>query len=573
MESHAARVEIGVQMRRFIFFLAFLLGGITPAFAVSPFSDCTTPVFAQNAAYDGAFKCVPIREVTFQVQDQQAYVRTLRDEIDDRSAQYEPTVLEAAEYGFNMFSGMRQLRYGRVTFIFQPAVKGMEKDAYAMAHPLGGASANAECIIQVNTARHDVGTGDVLNELKNTIVHELFHCVQYWNWPTKMSAALKADSRWWIEGTAELMGHIAYESSVERDKRIKSFHDQIQKIPLTQITYPNLVFFSWVWNKRNKLVFDLIDAMPDQPGEALQRAALAKVIGDYDLGVFATDYADGNIRTPDGAPISPAPYAEARTISSSGESAFEFEPMTVVIQDVTFEGGQYMASPKGKASMFYRQKADGPGQWTTPMIVSTEGPCDEPKAFRFAGMAMGAAGPGPEGWSLDVTQLSKCESCAVYTDRDQCVVGQWHIENESLQEAVAEYLGEEVEGVQVSGWGGMNARADGSHSFVFAKLVVEAKPADSGDAVAFLIGLAGSIDSDWGAQNGDMSMCYKTSDAVMQTRVPGGASDPLKFADLVAMSGNRSQAYKYQCEGRNELLLTMEIEGKPITIRFARIGD
>ena len=562
-------------MRFIVLAALFALGLALPAHAESPFADCKTPAFATNEARDGAFKCAPIREVTFQVQDQQAYVRTLRDEIDDRAVQYEPTVMEAAEYGINMFGGMRALRYGRVTFIFQPNVKGMEKEGqnFGLAHPMGGkATQNVECIIQINTARHDNMTGDVLNELKNTVVHELFHCVQYWNWPAKMNEAFKADARWWIEGSAELMGHIAFESSESRDKRIKEFHDQIQSIPLTRITYPNLVFFSWLHGKKPDLVFKLIDAMPEQGGEALQRAALVKVVGDYDLGVFATDYVDGKIRTPDNAPISPAPYAKSQTISAPGETGFELIPLTVVVQDITFTGGQYMVQTHGKASMFYKRKTNAPEEWQTPLIVSADGPCSVPKVFRFAGMAMGAEGGDAETWSLEVSKISDCKDCTPYPTRDQCVQGQWRLDNVSLQEAMAGYLGNELDAVQVSGFGGFNARADGTHSFVFGKLVIEGKPADTPAAVAFLFGINGYIDSKWGAEKGHMGLCYAGSDAVMQTRVPGGDSEPLKFADL--MVGNSDQQlYDYECPSENKLTLTMKVGDADIKLKFDKIGD
>ena len=561
-------------MRFVILAVLFALGFVFPASALSPFADCTTAAFATDAARYKDFICVPIRETTFQVSDQTAYVRTLRDQADDRNEMYEPAVLEAIETGLYTFSGLRALRYGRVTVIFMKSEKGMEMDGqyYAFAHPLGGASANAECIIRVNTARHDNVTGDVLNELKNSMVHELFHCAQYWNWSAQMNEAFKADSRWWIEGTAELMGHLAFESPESRNKRIDEFHKQIQKVALTKIQYPNFVFFSWLYNKKPSRFLNFIDAMPTSGGEALQRAALVKFVGDYDLGVFATDYVDGKIRTPDNAPISAPTATNTQTISGPGETAFELIPLTVVIQDVTFTGGQYMATPQGKASMFYKRKTDAPEEWQTPMIVSADGPCNQPKVFRFAGMAMGADGGPAETWSLKVSKISDCTACVPYATRDQCVQGQWQLDNVSLQEAMAGYLGSQIDAVQVSGFGGFNARVDGTHSFVFGKLVIEGKPADTPDAVAFLFGINGYIDSRWGAEKGHMGMCYVNSDAVMQTRVPGGDSDPIKFAEL--MVGNSDQQfYDYECPSENKLTLTLKVGNDAIKLKFDKIGD
>ena len=561
-------------MRFLVLAALFAIGFASSAHAASPFADCKTPAFANDAARDGAFKCVELRQTEIQVSDQTAYVRTLRDEVDDRNEMYEPTVMQAIETGLYTFSGIRSLRYGRITVIFMISVKGMEKDGqeYAIAHPLGGAGPNAECIIRVNTARHDAVTGDIMNELKNSVVHELFHCAQYWNWPAQMNEAFKLDAKWWIEGTAELMGHVAFESSESRDKRIKEFHDQIQTIPLTKIQYPNFVFFSWLYNKKPGRIFDFIAAMPTSGGEALQREALVKFIGDYDLGVFATDYADGKIRTPDGAPISPAPYAKSQTISGPGETAFELTPLTVVIEDVSFTNGQYMAQPQGKASMFYKKKTNAPEQWQTPMLISADGPCSQPKVFRFAGMAMGANGGNAETWSLKVDKLSGCADCLPTAVREQCTQGQWRLDNVSLQEAMAGYLGSSIEAVQVSGFGGFNARKDGTHSFVFNKLVIEGKPADTPDAVAFLFGIAGTIDSKWGAENGHMGLCYVDSDAVMQTKVPGAESEPIKFSSLMSLN-NDQQFYDYECPSANKLTLTLKVGDSSIKLKFDKIGE
>ncbi len=549
----------------------WLTGG---AAAKGPFEDCNTPAFAIGAARDGAFKCVEIHQQTYPIHDREAYVRTLRDAIDDRSDMYEPTVMQAAEAGLNLFSSMRAFRYGRFTFIFQPVIKGMEKDGqyYAFAHPYGDkVTANAECIIQINTARHDNTTDDVLNELSNSVVHEMFHCMQYWNWTAKMDEAFKADSRWWIEGSAELIGHVAFESAASRDKRIKEFHDAIQTTPLTRLTYPNFVFFSWLWGKSPNAVLKLLDAMPETGGEDAQRAALAKTVGDYDLGLFATDYADGKIRTPDGAPISAAPYARARTISEGGQSGFEFTPMAVVIEDVSFTGGQYMASPKGKASMFYKRKTNAPEQWQTPMIVSADGPCGEPKVFRFAGMAMGAEGGDSESWTLDVTKLSPCQECVPDQVRDACLLGQWRATNSSIADAIMKNAEGGLTEIQVSGITAMRMRTNGEHHFGWANVAIEGKPTGAEKPGLFRIYLAGTIDSLWSGANGNMKLCYKKSDAVMQTTVRGAITDPISIEDMVTATGDTTQLWTYDCQG-DKLTIKGQIGLDHFSIDFEKVG-
>lgn len=551
---------------------ALWLAGV--AAAKPPFEDCTTPEFADKAVRDGAFKCVEIHEHAFTIQDRQAYVRTLRDAIDERSDMYEPTVMQAAEAGLNLFSTLRPFRYGRFTFIFTPVVKGMEQDGqfYAYAHPYGDTvTANAECIVQINTARHDNTTDDVLNELSNSVVHEMFHCIQYWNWTAKMNQAFKADARWWIEGSAEVMGHAAFESAASRDQRIKEFHKAIQTTPLTRITYPNFVFFSWLWQKNPKSVPALIDAMPETGGEAAQRAALTKVISAYDLGVFATEYADGTIRTPDGAPISPAPYANARTISDGGQSGFELTPLTVVIEDVTFTGGQYLATAKGKAGMFYKPKTDAPEEWRSVTMVSAEGPCSKPKVFRFAGMAAGEQGGDAESWTLEVTKLSSCTECVPDKERDACLLGQWRAINSSIADTVMKSSDGGLSEVQVSGITAMRMKTDGTHYIGWNKVAIEGKPTDVEEEGLFRIYLAGTVESQWSASEGHMKICYKSSEAAIQITVRGAITDPITFEEMMSMGGDSMQQWTYTCAG-DKLTIGGKVGHDQFTIDFEKVG-
>jgi hypothetical protein len=69
-----------------------------------------------------------------------------------------------------------------------------------------------------------------------------------------------------------------------------------------------------------------------------------------------------------------------------------------------------------------------------------------------------------------------------------------------------------------------------------------------------------------------MGLCYEPSDAVMQTRVPGGDSEPLKFAEL--MVGNSDQQfYDYECTGPGKLSLALKVGDAMIKLKFDKIGD
>jgi len=552
-----------------------LFFGIGAAQAAEPFADCTTAGFASRLGRSEVFQCVEIRHFESALAGATIPIRTLRTSEDGRSAQYEPDVVDAIETAFQAFSALGGIGHGSVTVVFDLPLPESVKSGYAWAGMLDLGN-SSECVVMVNTVRHDVDpnaalSGDVMIELRNTIAHELFHCVQNWAWPGKMPSAVGKDAKWWVEGTAELMGHAVFESSGTLKARAADFASLSRVQPLTTIEYPNLVFFSWLWARGGPGgLVDFIGAMPDEPGEAKQRAALVAAVGDVALAQFVADYADGTITSPSGTPFGVPPGIPVRTIDAAGPAVLKVAPLTVFIQDVAFAGGRYMATGSGAPSVVAKHATGG--AWETPMMIATEATCDAPEVYRFAGMAFGTAPAGTstaEDYTLDVTQLSKCQECAVDSDTvDQCLVGEWKIANESLAEALRLQQESDLIQVIVGGDSAVRFGKDGRNLLGFNKYSIEGVVTADG-SVRFRIYLAGTIESLYAAKKGHLEMCYKSSEAMVQiVGSGGGQGDPVPFASLPL---DRSFEADYTCAG-DEMMLTQKIgDSAPFTIRLYRL--
>ncbi|MCC6918392.1 MAG: hypothetical protein IT548_04275 [Alphaproteobacteria bacterium] len=561
-------------MYRVLIAVALLLG-LGTAQAAEPFADCTTASFASRLGRSEVFQCVEIRRLESSLAGAAIPVRTLRTSEDGRSAQYEPDVVDAIETAFQAFSELGGIGQGSVTVVFDLPLPQSVKAGYAWAGMLDLGN-SSECVVMVNTVRHDIDpnaalSGDVMIELRNTLAHELFHCVQNWAWPGKMPSAVGKDAKWWVEGTAELMGHLVFESSGTLKARGADFASLSRVQPLTTIEYPNLVFFSWLWTRGGPGgLVDFIGAMPDAPGEENQRAALVAAVGDAALAQFVADYADGKVTSPAGTPFGAPAGVPVRTIDAAGPAVLKVAPLTVFIQDVAFAGGRYMATGGGSPRLVMKPVAGG--VWEVPMMIATEATCDAPEVYRFAGMSFGAAPGGSstaEDYTLDVTQISKCQECAVDSDAiDQCLVGEWKIANESLAEALR--LQQEDDLVQVIVGGDAAARfgKDGRNLLGFSKYSVEGVATVDG-SVRFRIYLAGTIDSLYAAKEGHLKMCYRDSEAMIQiVGSGGGQGEPMPFSSLPL---DRTFEADYTCSG-DEMMLTQKIgDGDPFTIRFTRL--
>lgn len=532
----------------------------TPA---SAFSECTSAIFAESSAQETGFVCEQIRTLSFQAMNRTVQVRSVKVKGDTRADQYEPIIMDAVEQSlatFSNYGGYALLKVSDISIVLMEP--GIEPETPRMADTDAVEQPN-ECVMRVFTNLHDtIGTGDVLLDLRNTVAHELFHCVQFATWTP---AFVAENSDWWIEGTAELMGHVVYENPTSLTAYMTPFAEQSHAKPITQLSYENVIFFSWLWNRDPSFLFKLLDAMPASGGEAAQRAGLVKAVGDAKLADFVRDYADGLVKTPHGLQV-PAPSLEPPlVISGTSTDADGVIPFSVYIKDIAYQNGQYLITTSGKPDVSYKSLDDPSAKWEMPMMISADGPCEKVKTFRFAGMSV--ATEGDETFTISSQKLPGCEDCVAGPVRDQCLVGTWVMNGASLASSIHEQQPDALDAVTVSGTVAIKFDGQGKSVFGFNKFRLEGKPANSGPAVAFRVDIAGTIDSDWSAESGKLLTCYRGSEAALQISVPGAKAAPMKFAD---MPMEKSMTYSYQCNGANEAFLTMDMENGKFTFRMDR---
>lgn len=523
-----------------------------------PFVDCTTPAFRNDLMKDPGFACEEIRRDFVEIGERGVGLRTLRHKGDSASSASEPVAMDAARSALQSFGAYSTLKLpDNVSLVFVRSGQAGPPDLMAEARAKG----SEECAVRIFPDAIKA-EGDAIAELKTTLAHELFHCVQEATWPAQ--TAVDA-ARWWVEGSAELMGHVVFEAPGTLARRSADFATNARDIPITRGAYENVVFFAWLWNRKPSRLFSLIEAMPTSGGEAEQQAALVNAISAYDLDIFVTDYIDGKVRSPGGAALAPAKLDPAETVSGTTESAREVTPFTVFAADIDFANGQYMIAKDGAASASYKWLTD-PGDWQALLLASAEGPCEARKTIRIAGMT---TKPAPATLTLKITKLPGCETCTVRQVRDQCLVGLWKLDNEALADEVMANSDGGLERVAIDGHAALRNVANGKNllGFAYFRLAGEAV---GGNGILFGVDIAGEINSDWSAENNVFSMCYRSSDALMQIVGTGGSrGEAVSFSE---MPMEKNFTARYTCTG-DTLTLDYRVGDDQIALRFRRLQE
>lgn len=170
--------------------------------------------------------------------------------------------------------------------------------------------------------------------VKVSIAHEIFHCVQYYNWERKVTGAMWANAAWWGEGTAGYYEHWVYPEYPPSPRRAPALDAAIQSAGgIFDLQHPNEIFFAYAAEAFGgaRGLIGVIERMPEAPGIDEQRAALAGVAGMSDeFQRFAQRYLNRDIAAPGGHrydlnPVFPA----AETISEPGEKSIPVPPWTV----------------------------------------------------------------------------------------------------------------------------------------------------------------------------------------------------------------------------------------------------
>lgn len=557
----------------------YLLSLAFAAPARAEFRDCTTPEFASAMVSKPEFICESIRELSVEAFGRKVRMRTLRWKGDDTGLPYEPLVIEAAETTLAWLEGYREtygLKVQDLTFVFANVALTDPTNPFASAL---GADPD-ECVIQLYVAVADTkSAGDVLQGFRNSIAHEVFHCIQGATWPAQ--ANLDEKTRlWWLEGTAQFIAHWIYPSPKDLELRAKGFANEVQATPIHQTGAGggSVVFFAWLGSGNVYPIFDFIAAMPTVPGEAAQRQAFLERVPPYLLAEFPRDWVDGNIKMPDGFTFLKVQPLDKQDVQATGPLVIEAVPLTMFLQDVTFIGGSYYVVGHGDPDVSYRAKGSKPGDWSGIGLINVDQGCQDDTTLRFAGMGFGS---GPEPVTLDVTKQDGCEACVVVSGRDACLIGSWVADQGDLSRVIYDMAPASVSDIEVAGTFAVKFDADGKAFFGFNNLRIKLNYTDKGVS-STAIDIGGSIDNTWTTEAQNLHMCYQGSDAALQIVIPksysrdaSGAmvenpstSEIINFKDIPKA---RNETYDFACTGQNEMTMSGSTGGYGFTLFFTRV--
>lgn len=249
----------------------------------------------------------------------------------------------------------------------------------------------SDCAIMIyDSASTDLGV------LARSLTHEMFHCVQYNNWPAK---AARSDSRWWTEGSAEWFEDFAMPERVgDSDLRhnLSLFRERSTTHSLLENQYANVVFFIWLGAPR---MVSYISGLAEGSMSQLEGASRAMPESEYRH--FAQDYVDERIVSPSGVEVAGSEFGPVMTSLHTTTGVPRADPdyyspatvpaLTLVRGTITFVPGEYQptgffavgSALRGTTPMFSQAR----GSWTSmpsPLSVA----CGSPKTIRVATMSL-----------------------------------------------------------------------------------------------------------------------------------------------------------------------------------------
>jgi hypothetical protein len=235
------------------------------------------------------------------------------------------------------------------------------------------------CVVSITDAAMGgiYGTPAGEEELRLTIAHELFHCVQYENWQRRVSDVMFRHAAWWIEGTAEYIQHEVYPEYGLAPSRAPDFDAQIGREGLLGAQHANAVFFSYYAEAAGGPagVISFIERMAVNPGRDVQVSALASVPNIADVFQnFARRYLDRDLRSPGGRVVRVNPArGETFRVDDPGERDVRVKPFAIRAVNMSFGRGENwridIASGGGDVQSGFRYR-EMTGDWSgTPFDV------------------------------------------------------------------------------------------------------------------------------------------------------------------------------------------------------------
>ncbi len=292
-------------------------------------------------------------------------------------------------------------------------VLGLETDGATLAFQLTPDPAES-CPIGIHTP---IVRTISLDQYRQTIAHEVFHCVQDQSFETSPYST----HGWWMEGSAEYFSNVAYPTVNFEHRAIKRFDSRSITRQPPAMNYGNTVFYQYYANRLgNPATIELLRTVAANGASA---SALANFAGMGELWQdFIVAFVAGQIDDTGGGTLAPAKYWTKPKQTVSEEEVLELELLPLLGTRYRIEYDKerrfvqdagILARPHGMAVMENRLD---PLAWTLfPPEIRTE--CDKASVYVFVATSV----VDPEVFNLDVTLVEQAPC-------DPCVLGAWELQ-------------------------------------------------------------------------------------------------------------------------------------------------
>jgi len=293
--------------------------------------------------------------------------------------------------------------------------RSASNEAEAYANPLSARFPD-QCHVAVFVGT----TGAEAGYVTFVMAHELFHCVQMSTWEAGLRIR---DNSWWVEGSAEYFANLAFPGTDYSSQYVTGFHEASADTPLTDMSYENAVFFSWIDQRLGapRVRAFMHNVSNADGGEQARAAAAAALDADQWLN-FAKDYVAGEVQLPGGVAVGPP--TDMPTQSADTPLTLIGSPLVIARATLTYEAGRYENRIEREGGP---ESARHGGAWATlPSTLNIA--CEQDKEYIFA--AMSAAAAGVETVITPTrTEERTCVPCGDTTTRrprNSCLIGTWH---------------------------------------------------------------------------------------------------------------------------------------------------
>ncbi len=268
------------------------------------------------------------------------------------------------------------------------------------------------------------------------LAHEFFHCVQFAEFQLQQESS---GSDWWVESSAVWFADFTYPQSTISNRYVSQFDVQSQNRPITQITYPNVVFMDWYTSQYGESA--IVGLMASMSKIGAHDDALAAIISDEQFMQFARSYLDKNIYRPGNRRIPSVPiFEDIHRWDEDEVKHFEAERFRIYRAYLEFSCSEWRLEERDRVGLTTVSKVPD-GFWEdVPVEIKSED--GEDIRYQFIAVAT-----GPDGFSAKIEAKKEPCSICVHTIEDDspeaCLVGEWHL----VSGGMGEFLSTRLEGI------------------------------------------------------------------------------------------------------------------------------